>query len=141
MFDRRRLSHDAHFGGLFLSEWRRLSLLWLLEATSPRIIWCWLPPRTLRLLEATRLLLWCPVYESHMIGYHVQAFALFAVVFIGAGFHATRNGDLLFRAFLDNVCEVFRVPTEHGDAVPCGASVFPLLRLLIEPTMRLSSRE
>src|SRR5699024_12877685 len=74
-----------------------------------------------------------------MVSNHVQTFALFAVVLIGAGFHATRHGDLLFRAFLDDVCEVFRVPTEHGDVVPGRARVFPLLRLLIEPAMRLSS--
>src|SRR5699024_2927897 len=66
-------------------------------------------------------------------------FSLFAVVLISAGFHTTRNAHLLLRAFLNNVCEVFRVPTKHGDRIPRCSSVLPLLRLLIEPTMRLSS--
>src|SRR5699024_4577984 len=74
-----------------------------------------------------------------MVSNHVQTFALFAVVLIGAGFHATRHGDLLFRAFLDDVCEVFRVPTEHCHRVPGRARILPLLSLLIEPAMRLSS--
>ena len=69
---------------VFLSLKGGLSLLWLLKPTSPRIIWRWLPPRTLRLLELTTLLLWCPVYESHMVSYHVKAGSLFTVVLISA---------------------------------------------------------
>src|SRR5690625_3051246 len=74
-----------------------------------------------------------------MIGNHIQAGALLAVVFVGAGFHTTAHGDLLFRVFLDDVCEVFSVTTEHSNRIPRCSSVLPLLRLLIEPTMRLSS--
>src|SRR5699024_1554762 len=93
----------------------------------------------LLLLETARLLLWCPVYESHMIGNHIQAGALLAVVFVGAGFHTTAHGDLLFRALLDDVCEVFSVTTDNCHRVPGSAPLLESLRLRIEPAMRLSS--
>src|SRR5690625_1480620 len=76
-----------------------------------------------------------------MIGNHIQAGALLAVVLISAGFHTTRNAHLLLRAFLNNVCEVFRVPTKHCHRVPGSARILELLRLLIETPMRLSSTE
>src|SRR5699024_10892618 len=93
----------------------------------------------LLLLETARLLLWCPVYESHMICHHIQAGALLAVVLISAGLLSTRHHDLLLSAFLDDVCEVFCLTTEHSNRIPRCACVLPLLRLLIEPPMRLSS--
>src|SRR5699024_8974724 len=84
-------------------------------------------------------LLWCPVDDAHMISDHVQAGALFSVVFISAGLLPTRHDDLLLSALLNDVREVFRVPTKHCDRIPGRARVFPLLRLLIEPPVRLSS--
>src|SRR5699024_624074 len=85
------------------------------------------------------LLLWCPVYESHMICHHVKAGALLAVVLISAGLLTARNAHLLLRAFLNNVCEVFRVPTKRCHRVPGSARILELLRLLIETQLRLSS--
>src|SRR5690625_5814435 len=74
-----------------------------------------------------------------MIGNHIQAGALLAVVFVGAGFHTTAHGDLLFIVLLDDVCEVFSVTTEHSNRIPRCACVLPLLGLLIEAPVRLSS--
>src|SRR5690625_1359344 len=73
-----------------------------------------------------------------MISDHVQAGALFSVVFISAGLLPTRHDDLLLSALLNDVREVFIVPTIHCDRLPGRARVFPLLRLLIEPPVRLS---
>src|SRR5699024_5803688 len=95
----------------------------------------------LLLLETARLLLWCPVDDANMIGNHIQAGALLAVVLISAGFLTTRNAHLLLRAFLNNVCEVFRVPTKHCHRVPGISRILELLRLLIETPVRLSSTE
>src|SRR5699024_2784232 len=103
---------------------------------------CLLIPRWwwgLLLLEAARLLLWCPVYESHMICHHVQAGALLAVVLISAGLLTARHGHLLFSVLLDDVREVFSMTPEHCHRVPGRARILPLLSLLIEPAMRLSS--
>src|SRR5699024_6507428 len=88
-----------------------------------------------------RLLLWCPVDESYMVSYHVKAGSLFTVVFISASLLTARHAHLLFSVLLDDVCEVFRVPTEHGDVVPGRARILELLRLLIETPVRLSSTE
>src|SRR5699024_6563823 len=93
----------------------------------------------LLLLETARLLLWCPVDDPNMIGNHIQAGALLAVVLISAGLLTTRHAHLLLRAFLNNVCEVFRVPTKHCHRVPGSARILELLRLLIETPVRLSS--
>src|SRR5699024_640678 len=76
-----------------------------------------------------------------MIGNHIQAGALLAVVLVGAGLLTARHAHLLLRAFLNNVCEVFRVPTEHCHSVPGSARILELLRLLIETPVRLSSTE
>src|SRR5699024_8705576 len=104
---------------------------------------CMLIPRwrwgLLLLLEAARLLLWCPVDDPNMICHHVKAGALLAVVLISAGVHTTRNAHLLLRAFLNDVCEVFRVPTKHCHRVPGRARILELLRWLMDAAGRLSS--
>src|SRR5690625_3536623 len=76
-----------------------------------------------------------------MICHHVKAGALLAVVFISAGLLTVRHANLLLSVLLDDVCEVFRVPTEHCHRVPGSARILELLRLLIETPVRLSSTE
>src|SRR5699024_90837 len=74
-----------------------------------------------------------------MVSYHVKAGSLFTVVFISASLLTARHAHLLFSVLLDDVREVFRMLTEHCHRVPGRARILPLLSLLIEPAMRLSS--
>src|SRR5699024_2170974 len=74
-----------------------------------------------------------------MVSYHVKAGSLFTVVLISAGLLTARHAHLLFSVLLDDVREVFSVPTTHCHRVPGSARILELLRLLIETPVRLSS--